>query len=140
MGKYILAGVAVLLVSAFLYFSKTEQKPIGSIITGQEYQATTTAGNAVFGAQTTGALLKTGFGSLGSVVVTGANTGILNFYDATTTNVNLRMGSTPTSTIHIASIPESMVAGTYTFDAEFTTGLLMDLYSGSMPTTTVTWR
>lgn len=114
----------------------------GSTIEGQEYNATTTAASAVFGSQVnlTNRVIKTGYGSLGSVVITGANTGTLNFYNATTTDITKRTGNTPTSTILIASIPASAAAGTYIFDAVFTTGLMVDLWSGTAPTTTITWR
>lgn len=136
-----LLTAAVFLLSALYIAWLLPQLTAGSVIVGSEYNATSTAASSVYGAQTAGnKVLKTGYGSLGSVVVTGANTGIINLYNATTTNVNLRVPGTPTSTILIASIPASMAAGTYTFDATFNHGLLLDLVSGAMPTTTITWR
>lgn len=113
----------------------------GGVTQGNEYNATSTAANSLLGGQTLSInVLKTGQGSLGSVVITGADTGVLNFYNATTTNVNLRTGQKATTTILIASFPASTAAGTYVFDAVFTDGLLYSLFSGSMPTTTVMWR
>ena len=113
----------------------------GSVNVTAEYTATSTAANAVYGATITSSrVIRTGQGTLGSVVITGANTGVVNFYNATTSNVNLRTGNTPTSTILLANLPASMVAGTYTFDVVFTAGLYVDLISGAMPTSTVTYR
>lgn len=115
-------------------------KQLGSVSVSSEYVATSTAANTVYGGFTTGRLIKSGYGTLGQVTITGANTGIVNIYNATTTNVNLRAGNKATSTILIASIPASAAAGTYVFDAQFTDGLFLDLNSGIMPTTTVTYR
>ena len=138
-------GVVVLavgmLAGVYLIGSPTDQDSLGSISDDQGYNATSTAGNVVFGATITGdKLVKTGYGQLGSVVVTGANTGIVNFYNATTSNVLARTGNPATSTILLASLPASAAAATYTFDVSFTTGLLVELEAGTMPTTTITYR
>lgn len=132
-------GVIVVIVLAVV-LSSDNPKGLGSVFPTGEYQATSTAANNIFGAQTADVLIATGRGSLGTVVVLGADTGIINFYDATTTNDSLRTVSVATSTILITSLPASLVAGTYVFDAEFTVGLFMDLDTGTMPTTTITWR
>ena len=111
----------------------------GSALMGNDYQSTTTVSiiSGTFGGVQ---LLKTGQGSLAQVTVTGANTGNIVFYDATTTNVNLRTGQKATSTITLADISASVAAGTYTFDTEFNTGLLMVRIAGVGPTSTVMWR
>lgn len=133
----VLAGLAIITYNTLPVF--------GSVSVTDEYQSTSTAPSAAYGARTT-AMVNIRLnqspvsGSLGSVVVTGPNTGVLNFYDATTTNINLRTGNTPTSTLLIASLPSGMATGTYQFDVEYTTGLTWDLYSGVMPTTTITYR
>ena len=132
--------VAVLAFIAVWYLSSTITVQ-GSVGFGNDYQATSTAANSSFGAQTKDEiLLKTGGGSLGSIVITGANTGIFNIYNATTTNVNKRTGQKATTTILVASFPASVAAGTYVFDAVFDDGLLLYKDSGLMPTTTLTWR
>lgn len=139
----LLSAVTAIVVSFGLFGLKPEitvENPFSGVTQGDEYNATTTALSAVYGSQTGSVLLKTGQGALGSVIVTGAATGIINFYDATTTNINLRASSKATSTIHVASIPASLAAGTYVFDAVFTDGLYLELVSGNMPTTTITWR
>lgn len=140
-------GILVGLVIGAYYFRS--QPAIGSIIQGQENFATSSAPNRVYGASivsgvslirgTTTAAINFG-GSLSQVVITGANTGVMNFYDATTTNINSRASSMPTSSILLASIPASAAAGTYTFDATYTIGLLVDIHSGSAPTSTILYR
>ena len=113
---------------------------LGSVSVSNEYRATSTALSAGYGAGTVDAQIKTGYGTLGSVVVLGADTGVVNLYDATTTDATLRASSKATSTILITSLPASLVAGTYTFDVRFNDGLLLDLVQGNMPTTTITFR
>lgn len=138
--KNIIIGAGVLIFLGLICFQLYPRgTTVGSVAAGgNEYQATSTAPNSVYGAFTSGArLLKTGQGALGSVIITGAGAGVLNFYDATTTVISQRI--TSTSTVLIASIPASAAAGTYTFDAEFTDGLIVDI-QGTMPTTTITYR
>lgn len=115
----------------------------GSVSVTDEYLATSTAANAVYGATITGdTLVKTGAGVFGSYVITGANTGVVNVYNATTTVVGAggRAASKATSTILLASFPASIAAGTYTFDVAFTDGLYFDLVSGAVATGTLTYR
>lgn len=136
-------GGAIVAVGIFLVGQGTalQEHQLGSVNQANEYLATSTAASTVYGATITGdTLIKTGQGALGSVVITGANTGVINFYNATTTNVSARTGNTATSTILLASIPASAAAGTYTFDVFYTTGLYVDIESGNMPTTTITYR
>lgn len=137
--KNTLYGALTLVVVASLAviaFSSLQGTSVGaSVIEGQEYNATTTYGAHPQGERT----LKTGAGSLGSVIITGDNTGLITFYNATTSDVNLRTGNTATSAITVADFPASSPEGTYTFDAVFTTGLLM-VTTGTPATSTVTWR
>lgn len=109
---------------------------LGSVQQGSEYHSTSTGSQYATPAQIA---FTAEPGTLGSVVITGANTGIVDFYDATTTDVNKRTGQKPTSTIRVANIPASLAAGTYTFDVIFVNGLMM-VSSGLLPTTTITWR
>lgn len=133
--------VLVLISALVSYFAGFNVRPaLGSTITGQDYIATTTAPTNLYGSTISGdTLIKAGQGSLGSLIVTGANTGIINMYDATTTDITKR-GGVATSTIHLASIPASMATGVYVFDVQFTRGLYLDYDSGNMPTTTITYR
>ncbi len=118
-----LAVIALMCVAVML-----SQKPLavqGSTARGSEYQGTTTVAN-------------TG-GTLGSVVITGAAAGVINIYDATTSNVNLRTPGLSSTTQLLATIPASTVAGTYTFDRVFFSGLYVSIV-GTTPTTTITFR
>jgi hypothetical protein len=136
-------GVAIVVmafVSAFGILTYNTRTAFGSVSVTDEYNATSTAASTVYGAFTTGRLIRTGTGSLGSVVITGANTGIINFYNATTSSVLLRTGQKASSTILMASVPASAAAGDYVFDSLYTDGLLVILEGGIMPTTTITYR
>ncbi len=129
-----------ILYASFLLFSQPATVQ-GSTLQGQEYMATTTAANSVYGATVTGStLIRTGSGSLASVIITGANTGVVNLYDATTSDITKRAARLSTSTILIATLPANLVAGTYVFDAVYSNGLYFDLISGSAPTSTITYR
>jgi len=136
------AIITAMAITALLFsiFYNSTQTAMGSTIQGSDYQATTTAANAVYGSFTAGKLIKSGPGSLGTVVITGANTGVVNIYDATTTDITQRTGNKASSTILIASLPASLVAGDYIFDIALSTGLYVDLVSGNMPTTTISFR
>lgn len=132
----IVAAVALVYVSLW-----TNQRSFASTISeSSDYTATSTAASAIYGATIVGKSFKSGSGSFGSVIITGANTGVMNFYNATTSDVNLRTGNKATSTILLASIPASAAAGTYIFDVQYTNGLLLVLESGLMPTTTISYR
>ncbi len=136
-------GIAIVAILSVLFLIATYRTPpaYGSVPITDEYMSTSTAANSAYGATVTGAkVIKYGPGAFGSYIITGANTGIINFYDATTSNVNARTGQKATSTILLASFPASTVAGTYTFDAALTAGLYVDVVSGIMATGTVTYR
>lgn len=141
--KQILKTVGVVLGSVLLVtlilvnlWSDREQKAVGSVADGQTYSATTT--KAFDGtALPTNTIIKSGTGTFGSVVITGANTGVMAFYDATTTDSTLR---TNTATTTIAVFAASTAAGTYTFDVTVKYGLIYQLVSGTAPTSTVTFR
>ena len=111
--------------------------PLGSVQQSGEYSSTSTGGNLVATPQE---LLVNGPATLGSVVITGANTGVIHFYNATTTDITKRTDTTtPTSSLIVASIPASTAAGTYTFDVKAPIGLLMEII-GTSPTSTITYR
>ncbi len=133
---------SVLFCAALFFASSFTPFAFGSNMSeASDYMATSTAASAAYGATITGGrLIKPGHGSFSTVVITGANTGIVNFYDATTTDITKREARFSTSTILIASFPASAAAGDYVFDAQYTTGLFIDLVSGNMPTSTITYR
>lgn len=136
-------AVALAVISALLFvvLSLQPMQTMGSVIESQEYMSTTTAASTIYGSTITASkVIKAGQGSLAQVTITGANTGVVNFYNATTSNVSLRTGQKATSTILIASFPASVAAGTYLFDAQFTDGLYIDLVGGNMPTSSIMYR
>lgn len=112
---------------------------LGSVGQGAEYQSTTTI-NANGIANVATRLIKGGYGSLGTVVITGANTGQVVFYDATTSDATKRSAAQASSSIEIADLPPSLVAGNYIFDVAYGRGLLVSVLTGSVPTSTITYR
>jgi len=129
-------SILVIVLGATIFISPARDVVLSSVQQGSEYHATSTK-NAVGTSIPNFTVLQTGASTLGHVVITGANTGIINIYDATTTNVNLRVGAT--STLQVVNIPASTATGTYQFDSTFYNGILIE-HSGSVPTTTITWR
>jgi hypothetical protein len=127
--------VAVLSSGIVWWKFKPSEARQGSVAQSNEYHSTSTS----YLAGTLTPLIKTGFGTFGSVVITGANTGAITFYDATTTSRLLRAATMSTSSIILGTIVTSQVAGTYTFDTFFVNGLIADII-GLAPTSTITWR
>lgn len=123
-------------ISVFAIILSTNRTELvtGSVARGSEYQSTTTRSFPATSLTDPTILCPDG-GVLGSVVVTGANTGVLNFYNGTTTSSHSLYATTT-----IATLPASLAAGTYTFDAVATIGLIFDQDSGIMPTTTITYK
>ncbi len=119
-----------------LFFSNIRPSYASTPVASEYYSTTTVA---------TGApsirLIKTGVGTFGSVVITGAQVGTIDVYNATTSDVTQRTGQTATSSILLAQFPASAPAGTYTFDTVFTVGLLIvTSASPTAPTSTITYR
>ncbi len=134
----VIAG-AVLILGGIVCVSLVKDKVASaSAVVGNDYNATTT--RAFDGtAMATLKVIKAGPGSLGSVIITGAGAGTMNFYDATTSNVNFRNPGNASSSILIASFPVSAATATYTIDANLNNGLLYEVI-GTAPTSTITWR
>jgi len=133
--KFLGYGFLFLAVVVGSYVASTKDFAFGSVSQGSEYKSNLFS----TGRSTPTTILDTDGGTLGSVVITGAATGVINIYDATTTDIGARAPSQSTSTIFITSFPASTAAGTYTFDATFYRGLIVDII-GTIPTTTVTYR
>jgi hypothetical protein len=132
-----LVSLAVVAALTIIVFSGSTFQTHGSVEESNEYFATTT-GSLQTPAERT---IKTGPGALGSVVLTGAMPGNIMFYNATTSNVLLRTGQKPTTTITIAEVAGSAEENTYTYDVAFTDGLLMITSAvPTAPTSTITWR
>lgn len=141
--KIILISLSVALIVLAVALT---QKPItkaivGSVSQASEYHATTTSPTAYSFASGERVLNSTGYGALGSVIVTSAGSagGNIEFFDATTTNPSLRASNMSSTTILVASVPTNLAAGTYVFDTSVTYGLIM-VIKGTVGTTTVTYR
>ena len=121
------------ILALFTILTGDTQRTIGSIQDGQAYNSTTTeawtpTANAV-------KLIKTGSGTLGSVIITNSTAGVIDLYDATTT-VNGAIYGTTT----LAKIGASLAAGTYTFDVVYHQGLLIDVKGSNISSSTITYR
>lgn len=128
----VLSEVFILAMVAFVLFvGVTSHKPVepayGSVTVGNEYNATNTASMTV-GPR----LLKTGPSVLGSVIVASSSATTFKVWNATST---LDIASS-TPVIFVAS----PVNGTYTFDASFERGIVVELPTGYNGAYTVTWR
>lgn len=112
----------------------------GSVAVGNDYQATSTDTGWTAGiAKQVKPCTTRCPGSLGTVLITFSSTlGSLKIYDATTTNIALRTGNTPTSTITIASFP-TLTAGAYPFDVDIKNGLMVEV-GGLIASSTITYR
>lgn len=121
----VIASIAMLI--AVLSFVKTNDNRLGSIETGEEYNATTTA------AMATGfSVLKTSSGQLGSVIVASSSAATFTIWNATSTT-----DIASTSPVRFVASPAN---GTYTFDASFTRGIIVEVPTGSNGSYTVTWK
>ena len=130
--------IVIALVATFAigHFYTPESKSFGGVTVGNEYTSTSTIHSAI----TSNQLIREGWGSLGSVVITGAGTSAFTLYDATSTDFSTNPKRS-TSTALLATIPASLAAGTYTFDVTYTTGLFVyyDTVATAV-TSTITYR
>lgn len=133
MSKYFtfLGGIVLTLglIAVGLYFGSQAGVVQGSTLMGNDYIATST--RTVSGTSMVDGMVKTTAGSLGSVVITGAEAGSITLYNATS--------STDIEKELLTTIPLSAAAGTYVFDISFPNGLYVDL-NGTVPTSTITYR
>ncbi len=129
----IVAAAAVLVL-------KDGSPQLGSVTVGNEYQATTTPSGT---GEWTDQLIRKGWGSLGSVIITKAGDVEFVLYNATGTEVLTTGFGTvgqSSSTQQLARITRNLAAGTYVFDVEYTSGLVLDVTEGSLGTSTITFR
>ena len=136
--KIIISAVAaaVLVLSLAGVFAENKGARLGSVNIGNEYQATTTSTGRFATGPT---VLCTSGGSIGNVNITGAAAGILDMYDATTSAITSRAAHMATSSILLVNFNTSAAAGSFALDRVFFNGLLVN-FSGTMPTTTISYR
>jgi len=129
--------VALLCAVGILFLTLSVNRKVdptfGSVVVGNDYKSSElTSANA---SGTTAKLLKTGGGSLGSVVITvPASAGNVVFYNYASTT------ATSSAATMFSFTAAADVAGTYTFDTEFTTGLSVEVPAGFDGRYTVTYR
>ena len=140
--KTILAvSVLIAVVGIFSIIWQQPWKAYGNVPESDACNATTT-GAATYSLSATTTTLKRGSGVLCSAIVTGGgavNTGSIGFYNATTSNINLRTGNIASSTLFLGSIPVSATSSTYAFNVNFSTGLVVVIESVPA-TSTISWK
>lgn len=136
--KYI-AGfmIAVALLGATYYSLSNPGKAVADV-NDADYGTTT---NATTWTTNVPKLVKNGPGTLSRVIVFKSSNAEVNLYNATTTNINLRTGGVATSTILLGSIGAGATSGTYNFNEQFGTGLIVEVVSSvGIASTTITWK
>ena len=145
--KYLIGSLVVLLMVFSVNIGQYLSNRVGLASTpiGGEYHSTTTGAGGGF----TGSVARIGYdfsnsnakisGTLGSVYVAAPTTGIIEFYNATTTNINLRTGNIASTTLLMAVLPAGTGTSTIPLDISFTNGLIM-VFKGTVSSTTVTHR
>lgn len=120
---------AILLTFSYVVTNK-EGSSFGSVNISNGYRSTTT--DSTWNTATKKKINECTT-SLGSVVITSATAGsAFNIYDATsTTDLTQKL---------IAQFTATTPAGTYVFDRDFTSGLVADMLTSSIASTTITCR
>ena|ERR1035437_785151 len=124
------AAVALSLVACVIALRTTGGTVLGSVNTGNEYHSTSTSAGFV-----NYSVLQSGNGTIGSVVITMTGTGTIDLYDATSTVTNAAWATTT-----LAHFGASPTVGTYTFDVIFQKGLLVQFGTGTIASTTITYK
>jgi hypothetical protein len=132
----IIGGIIIIALLSVIAFKLNGNpiNPLGSISNGSAYKTLSTAATTspVY-------MIKTGPGTLGSVVINTLGTGNIVFYDATSTIPTYRTIQATSSLPIIGYVSASQAAGTYTYDVSFYGGL-MAVYGGAQGTSTITFR
>lgn len=135
MSKIITAVLLVIVTALVTVYFTNPSGDLGGVTVGNEYIATSTK---PYYSAIVDRSIRTGWGTLGSVTITGAGTTDFAFFDATTT-VNSIDGFS-TSTKMLAHFPASTAAGTYVFDVQYTDGLSLHVLTAGTGTSTVSYR
>ena len=124
----------LVLINAIVIVKSFNNTPVGSISSDAfAYTATTT--DFTWANNQTNYVLKTGQGSLGSIVIGNATAvGTLYLYDATTTAAHANHATTTLAVINVGAL-----SGTYIYDVAFTRGLVA-VMSSTFATSTITLK
>lgn len=134
--KIIGSAVGVFLVLILgVFLSNVRESDVLGQATYQS-QATTTIGTYC-GENGRFSVIKTGPGTLANVVIVNESSGVINFYDGTTTTSH---ADHATKTITV--IPASLAEGTYIYNVAFSRGLIADIPATAtcMASSTITFE
>ena len=121
--------IAVVIVGGFSLFSNNKENneaPLGAGFETYNFSVI----NSSDASSTNPAIVKGGFGSLGSITVASSSGSQIRVYDGTATS---------TGTL-IATLKASVAEQTFTFDAAFSTGLVFDVPAAHNGVYTVTYK
>ena len=127
--------IVIALVVAGVYFFnlKSDDQTFQGVTVGNEYTATSTPSDM----NLADGLIREGWGTLGSVIITEAGTAEYWLLNATNSLANTDVA---TSTVLLGIVPASLAAGTYTFDVIYTDGLYLDVITAGTGTSTISHR
>lgn len=108
----------VLVLGTFVLFVLSPRQTLGSVETGQEYNATTTDS----GEAGTYLAAKSLPGAVGSILVASSSATTFTLWNATST--------TDTASTSVITLKASIAEGTYTLDATFDRGVIISAPTG----------
>jgi len=127
--KHLIASTLFIIALAVLALVwQTPNSAVGSVMPGGEYMATTTSGVAA-GIKS---VAPNKVVTLGSVVIASSTTGTMTIKNATS--------SIDTASTTVITFPANATPGTYTFDADLTRGLFVELGTGFAGDYVITYR
>lgn len=144
MKKILLTVIPMVAIALAVGYFVSTNNANASIGDGMSYNYTlVTSANA----STSPQIIKSGQGTLGSIVVSSTTVGTLNVYNGTTMDVKTLTGSstgqtyaTTSATSTVISMGSSVAAGTYTLDVAFTNNLVILPSADFAGSYTITWR
>jgi len=128
-------GVVMLIIAGVVGYNINQpEPPLKGVTVGNEYSSLNFMATTTFAK-----LIDKGAGTLGSIVINTLGAGYVIFYDASSTNSNLRTTTATTSLRVVAVQDASQAAGTYTYDINYDDGLIA-VFSGAQGTSTLMYR
>jgi hypothetical protein len=136
MKKQFFIFILVFVIAGMVTGCTSIKNKFGSVGVSNEYLATSTPwDSAIADGQ-----IKSGAGSVGSVIITSVGDLKFNLYDATSTTAANRPSNRRATSSALIGQFSAATAGTYQVDAVFYDGLMIDVRSGNTGTTTITFR
>jgi hypothetical protein len=133
--------VIAIFATASAIFSMNSSKALGSVAVGNENLATTTGAGGGFTGSVAGIVSNSAGVSLtlSQIYIAAPTVGIIEIYDATTTDVNARSGNIASSTLLKAVIPAGTGTSSIPYDIRLNYGLQV-VFKGTNSSTTVMYR